>query len=209
MVDMIEYFRKRERFIRRAFDASSYAFNDDDDEDVVSEETSRLPKSSRLLHLIPYDRSINQLKRMTYRLAIEVRDTNRADKLIEYVKERDKDFEPYKRTDVHVTEWALRLAAVKPPLAKSRKRKTGPKFLKEATGNRYSEYLINPSQISKFSVELTLAYKLDIDWRNLTMFLAAIGGYDYIHGNRVPLDLASRKWVQGLMHRPNPDQRPK
>jgi hypothetical protein len=33
------------------------------------------------------------------------------------------------------------------------------------------------------------------------MFISAIGGYEYIHGNRVPPNLKSKKWVQGLMRR--------
>jgi hypothetical protein len=189
------YFRKREREIRRMIDDAFDAFEEyDEDEDAYESRQ----KSTKLLPLIPYDRPINRLKQLTYRLAVEVRDKNRIDGLIDYVKERDKAFQTYR--DAQVTEWALRLAVVKPPPTRKWKR-ADVDTEKKSAPNKYSRYLIRPSQISKFGRELELAYSLDIDWRNLTMFISAIGGYEYIHGNRVPPNLESKKWVQGLMRR--------
>jgi hypothetical protein len=139
------------------------------------------------------------LKRLCYRLAIVVRDNDCVDELIEYVLERDKDFEPHGKRTKHVTEWALRLAVVTgPPITK----RIGTKrVLRSGPAKRDSEFLIKSSQISKYSMELQLAYDLHIYWRNLTHFIAAIGGSDYIHQNRVPADLATQKWVRRLQRR--------
>jgi hypothetical protein len=154
MSSTLNYFRKREREIRRMIDDAMDAF-DEFDEDEDADESRQ--ESKKLLPLIPYDRPINRLKQLSYRLAIEVRDKHRIEGLIGYVKERDKAFKTYRGADAHVTEWALRLAVVKPPPTKRLKRKWKRAVVgaeKKAAPNKYSEYVIRPSQTSKFGREL-------------------------------------------------------
>ena len=187
-----DYFRKREIQIRRRYLKLCKA---------------RVPngeKSSKLVADIPYFRPTNQLKQLTYRFALEVSDKGGLEELAKYVEARDKNLPPY-RGDGYLSLWALRLVSPKAELPKKRKSRKGPKFLQRVEPTHVlGKYGISSSQISKFGQELQLAYSLNIDWRNLTFFISAIGGYDYINEQRIPNNLESMTWVKRLMRRPNP-----
>ena len=185
------------------FDDSDDIEDEDEDNDDGDRKRQNVirRKSSKPLLPIPYDRPVNRLKQLSYRLALEVHDKNREEALIQYVKDRDKEFMPYRGVDPPVTEWALRLAVVKSPRTKKQRRLGKYSNPDAKPPTKYSEYLVSPSQLTKFSSELLLAHSLDIDWRNVTMFISAIGGYDYILAGRLPKNLGSKTWVKGLMRR--------